>query len=80
MSEPQTLGEEIRARRIGLALGRKEVALEAGISADYLRGIESDRQSPRPQTLRRLAEVLKVDVEEWTPLWTPPHERNAARR
>ena len=78
MSEENLLGDYLRARRelvqpenVGLSatgarrvkgLRREEVALLAGISADYYLRLEQGRDhNPSPQVLESLARVLQLD-------------------
>jgi len=95
------LGEYLRARRAlvsparsGLAPGlrrrvpglrREEVALLAGISADYYLRLERGRDAnPSPQVLQALARVLHLDDVETAYLLdlarTPPRTRPGRRR
>ena len=77
--DPNTLGEYLRARRelvtpdsVGLpqfgvrrtpGLRREEVAMLAGISADYYLRLEQGRdRNPSPQVLRALARVFGLDA------------------
>src|SRR6201999_2056105 len=76
--DPNTLGEYLRARRelvtpesVGLSsfgprrvpgLRREEVAMLAGISADYYLRLEQGRdRNPSVQVLESLARVLQLD-------------------
>jgi transcriptional regulator with XRE-family HTH domain len=79
MSDGNPLGEYLRARRelvtpddVGLpatgtrrvpGLRREEVALLAGVSADYYLRLEQGRERhPSPQVLQSLAQVLRLDA------------------
>jgi transcriptional regulator with XRE-family HTH domain len=78
--EPNLLGEHLRARRelltpeqVGIpavgvrrvpGLRREEVAMLAGISADYYLRLEQGRdRNPSPQVLESLARVLELDED-----------------
>mgnify|MGYP001158011953 CR=1 FL=1 len=55
--------ERWRKRR---ALTQEELSNLAGLSQNTIWRIESDGREPRPGTLRRIAEALKVPVEDLT--------------
>lgn len=54
----------VASRRTALGLSRKEVAERAQISYPYLSQIETSRREPSIETLRDLADVLQVPVEQ----------------
>lgn len=63
---PSELGRFIRARRTELGLGLRELARMIKKSAPFLAELELDND-PAPaseETLRRLAQVLKVDPDQ----------------
>ncbi|RWR16202.1 XRE family transcriptional regulator [Microbacterium enclense] len=95
--ETNQLGEYLRARRglvspeqLGIpggsnrrvtGLRREEVALLAGISADYYLRLERGRDhSPSAQVLKSLARVLQLDEVEAEYLQSLVHPRPAAQR
>nr|WP_208972140.1 helix-turn-helix domain-containing protein [Kineococcus rubinsiae] len=62
---PQQLGLPGGARRRVAGLRREEVALLAGVSADYYLRLERGRdRNPSPQVLQALARVLQLDDVE----------------
>src|ERR1700759_3860977 len=101
-SDPNTLGEYLRARRelvtpadAGLpqfgvrrvpGLRREEVAMLAGISADYYLRLEQGRdRNPSVQVLESLARELQLDETSTTYLLSlgrekPPRARRRPRR
>jgi len=54
--------KELRRRR---GLSQKDLARESGVGQDTISGIESGRHEARPSTLRKLAEALDVEVEDF---------------
>lgn len=78
---PERVGLPAGTRRRVPGLRREEVALLAGISADYYLRLERGRDdNPSPQVLDALARVLQLDDVEtaWLRDLTTPHPR--ARR
>lgn len=60
-------GEEmnqIKTLRLKKKLSQVEVARSAGISQPYLCDLENNRRGAKPETYKRIAEVLEVPVEE----------------
>ena len=97
MDNHQALGEYLRARREQLApedvgivgggrrrvrgLRREEVALLAGISADYYVRLEQGRnQTPSSQVLDALAAVLRLDVDSTAYLHALAGPQSSTRR
>ncbi|MDI9896434.1 helix-turn-helix transcriptional regulator [Rhodococcus sp. IEGM 1381] len=97
MDNHQALGEYLRARRAQLApedvgiigggrrrvrgLRREEVAILAGISADYCIRLEQGRnQTPSSQVLDALAAVLRLDADSTAYLHTLAGPPISARR
>ena len=68
------MGENIRRWREYRAYGQAELARLVGISPNTLYRIEVEGREPRPATLRRLAEVLAMDVATLRDTH-PPHAR-----
>lgn len=56
------MGKRIRETRERRSWGQAELARAAGIRANTLWKIEHGQERPRPSTVRRIAEVLGVDV------------------
>jgi transcriptional regulator with XRE-family HTH domain len=61
-----TLSERIREARERKAYGQAELARAIGMTPTSLWAIEAGRHVPRPATLRKIADVLGVPVEELT--------------
>jgi transcriptional regulator with XRE-family HTH domain len=97
MSRPNALGEYLRARReltdpadaglpvVGVrrtpGLRREEVAMLAGISADYYLRLEQGRdRNPSPQVLQALARVFRLDAVATEHLLSLSTAHPAARR
>ncbi len=63
-----TIGRRIRDIRKSRQLTQRELADRVGINFTYLSRIENDRldadQTPREQTLKRIAEALDADADE----------------
>ena len=57
--------ETLRELRRRKGLSQKDLASRSGIGQDSISAIESGRHQARPSTLRRLAEVLGVEVEDF---------------
>jgi transcriptional regulator with XRE-family HTH domain len=56
-----TVGERIQARRKRLFLTQTDVAAMTGLNTSTIAHIEIGRATPRPRTIRKLAEALGVD-------------------
>ena len=54
----------IRAIRVKKKLSQVEVARSAGISQPYLCDLENNRRGAKPETYKRIADVLEVPVNE----------------
>jgi XRE family transcriptional regulator, fatty acid utilization regulator len=59
-----TTGEKIKAAREAKVWGQAELAREVGITPNGLWHIENGKRNPRPSTIRKIAEVLGIDVKE----------------
>jgi transcriptional regulator with XRE-family HTH domain len=59
-----SIGARIRDARRRRVLTQKELAELAGLPRVTLVRIETDRQQPRPSTLRRLAKALGLKPQE----------------
>lgn len=71
MKEPgpsQTVGQRIRELRKSRELTQRELAERVGINFTYLSRIENDRlddeQTPREETLQKIARALNADPDE----------------
>jgi len=60
------IGEAVRYWRNRRALNQGELARLVGISQNSLSRIETGEHKPRSVTIRKLAEALKLDVEQLT--------------
>jgi transcriptional regulator with XRE-family HTH domain len=60
------VSERIKEARERKAYGQAELARAIGITPTSLWAIEAGRHTPRPATLRKIADVLGVPVEELT--------------
>lgn len=68
-------GRKIRHWRERRSYSQGELAQMIGITQNSLWRIEDGRSQPRPATLRKIAEALKVPVED---LMASPDEAKAA--
>lgn len=64
---------KLRERREGVGMRREELAFKAGISADYIRRLETnpDEANPTLEVARGIAEVLGTTVDELFPAPAP---------
>jgi transcriptional regulator with XRE-family HTH domain len=62
-----TVGENIKKVRISKHLTQKEVATRCGMADSAIRKYESGKQTPKLDTLRRIAKALGVDWTELVP-------------
>ena len=61
-----TIGERVRYYRLLRGYTQEWLANECGTSTSRIREIEKDQCSPRTSTLRRIADVLEIDLEVLT--------------
>ncbi len=61
-AENVTLGEQIRARRIELNLGVRELARMTGLSATFVSKLEHGKANPTLDTLRNIANALNTPL------------------
>jgi transcriptional regulator with XRE-family HTH domain len=54
----------LRRFRSGLGLTQEILAMDAGVAAPYLSRIEREQANPTIDVLERIANVLKIDVNE----------------
>jgi transcriptional regulator with XRE-family HTH domain len=59
--QPVTTGDNIKRWRERRALSQEGLGELAGISANTIWRIETEGRAPRPTTLRKIADALKVD-------------------
>jgi len=60
------IGEKLRRLRERRYMTQRELAEKAGVSADTIVKLETDRAEPRLRTIRALAEALDVHPDELT--------------
>ena len=58
------LGQELKARRMRAGLSQGRLAALSGISVRSIRALEAGSCNPREDTVRRLAEALRLDFDE----------------
>ncbi len=58
------LGPNIKSYRKAMRLTQRELSIQADVSEDYIRFLESGRNTPTMAVLGRLADALKVDPHE----------------
>lgn len=62
------LAERLENEREGQSLSRETLALKAGVSDKTIKRIEEQKvDRPRPVTIRRLADALKVEPSDLAP-------------
>lgn len=66
---PAKVGAAIAAKREAAELTRRELADQAGIDYWTLGRIERNKQRPTPETLRSLAAVLNIPMDEFCETW-----------
>ncbi len=59
-----TIGTKIRQLRVANKLSQSKVAIAIGMTQPNYSNIESDVTSPKPETLDRIAEFYKIDVND----------------
>jgi transcriptional regulator with XRE-family HTH domain len=64
----QELAADIRQARVA-AMTLREAAQVTGFSPSYLCDIEHARRLPPPETIKRLAQVIRVSPDRWLWLW-----------
>jgi transcriptional regulator with XRE-family HTH domain len=62
LSENEALGEQIRARRLELGLGLRELARATGLSATFIGNLERGQANPTLETLRKVADALSTPL------------------
>lgn len=66
-SPAQSVGELLRSRRESAGLSVSELARRSGLTRGTIQNLESGRTAPTPETFRRLAEIVELQLSE------PPH-------
>ena len=67
MTKPRTLGQTIKEARAAQKLSQEGLAKKVGIKQPSLSVIESDQNGAKPETLKKLEEVLGVDLSAFYP-------------
>lgn len=57
-------GTAARRRREALGLRATQVAEQVGVTASHIRGLETGRQQPAPDTYLRICKALAIDPDE----------------
>ena len=78
MKEITTAGKKIAERRKLKGYSQESLANESGISLRTIQRIERNQVKPQPFTLKKIADVLDLDVEgrvarEWRKVKVPGH-------
>jgi transcriptional regulator with XRE-family HTH domain len=77
--EDEVLGQLVREHRRRLGLTQDDLAAESGVGVRAIRSIESGRiRSPRPATLRQLAEALRLTGADRDAFYVAPGESRPA--
>lgn len=63
-TDPETLGQCVRAGRIQHGLSLEDLALESGYTVGVMRDIEEDRIVPPVSLILQLSRILRLDVED----------------
>lgn len=64
MAESETIGARIRRHRLDAGMTQRDLATRASVGVPHISKVESDRESPSDELLRRLASVFEVDPDE----------------
>jgi HTH-type transcriptional regulator / antitoxin HipB len=59
-----TVGERLKEERLLRGWSQRDLAREAGTTAETISSIETGQHEPRPSTLRKLAEGLDIEVRD----------------
>lgn len=60
------MNDNLRRLRERRALSLTDLARISGVNRITIHRIETGKQKPMPKTIRKLAEALKVEIEEFT--------------
>jgi transcriptional regulator with XRE-family HTH domain len=60
-----TVGERLKEERLLRGWSQRDLAREAGTTAETISSIETGQHKPRPSTLRKLAEGLGLEVRDF---------------
>src|SRR5215217_7877397 len=75
-----TVGERLKEERLLRGWSQRDLAREAGTTAETISSIETGQHEPRPSTLRKLAKGLGLEVRDFykepaVPLAETPQNR-----
>jgi transcriptional regulator with XRE-family HTH domain len=78
------VGERVKEERLLRGWSQRDLAREAGTTAETISSIETGQHEPRPSTLRKLAEGLGLEVRDFykepaIPLAEAPREAGPPR-
>lgn len=63
-SAAQSVGDLLRSRRESAGLSVSELARRSGLTRGTIQNLESGRTAPTPETFRRLAEIVELQLSE----------------
>lgn len=66
MQDPYLLFKNIKKARIAAGLSQEELARKLGVSAKTISAYETGRAIPPSPTLIRIAEIVKISIDELT--------------
>jgi transcriptional regulator with XRE-family HTH domain len=58
------LGQRIRERRLDLKMTQAQLADKTGLDRTYISGLESGRRNPALRNLNKLANSLKISIDQ----------------
>ena len=58
------IGDEVKMWRMRRAMTQAELAEKAGVGVNTVVRIERNQTEPRPPTIRKLAQALRIDTSE----------------
>ena len=65
----KTFGQVLREKRVAAGFSLRKFASEVGVSPTYLSQVEQDNvDPPTADRVKRMAELLNENVDEWTAL------------
>ena len=65
MSDIESIGQRIKRERLSRSLTQRNLAEAVGVGVPHVSKIEADRESPSDELLRKIAEVLGCDSDEF---------------
>lgn len=64
MPTPETIGQRIKRERLAINLTQRELANRVGVGVPHISKVESGRENPSDELLRKLASVFQLDSDE----------------